>query len=634
MSTNTVLASRVADLVGGPGNVSTVQTCATRLRFVVKDKSRVQLADLKKTPGVMQVVESAGQIQVVIGTHVEQVRDALVDLPGWGKLKDGPASAGGAQRPIDRVFDFLSGTFQPLLYPLIGAAMVKVVIILLVQFGWLDAMGPTGLLFAAAGNSLLYFLPIFVGFTASRKLGANPFLGATITAALLEPNFVALGAPGEVTDVLGVPLYLFSYASSMLPALLAALALAGTERFLKRVLPPVLHLLLIPTIALLVLVPLSALVFGPIGVLAGQAVASGLGWLGATAPVLLYVVIGASWVFLVSIGLHWALFPMVMLEFTENGASVLFGAAMGYQAAMIGVALGVFLKARRDKTLRTTAGAALTAVAIGGITEPTLYGMVLRYKRVLLATVLGGAAAGLVLGLFQVKATAIVMSPVLGLPALTPTVGAVLGLVAGIVVPTVIIMTRGYQSPAEAAAAAASAADEAAGDARVVAAAPSRTLSARVVIASPVAGKVVPLSEVPDPIFSANLLGHGLAVLPSEGRVVAPADGTVVVAPQSGHAVGIRTDDGVEVLVHVGIDTVKMAGEGFALAVAPGDRVRQGQVMLTFDTDAISRAGYSLFTPVIITNGGALGEVSPLASGDVTEGGPLLAVEPRVPATA
>lgn len=629
MSDTTAMAGQVADLIGGPKNVSSVQTCATRLRFVVKDRSDVRMAQLQQTPGVVQVVESAGQVQVVIGTQVETVRDALLALPGWGGFADSGTSASSG-RPVDRVFDFLSGTFQPLLYPLIGAAMLKVALTLLTQLQWLDPAGPTGLLLAAASNALFYFLPIFVGFTASRKLGANPYLGATITAALLEPNFLALGASGDVTRVLGLPLYLFGYASTMFPALLAALALAATERVLKRVLPQSLHLLLVPAIALTMLVPVTALVFGPIGVLLGNAVASGVTWLGATVPLLFYVVVAATWVFMVSLGLHWAVLPIVIVELTTTGSSGLFAAAGGYQFAMIGAALGVFLKSRHDAPLRLTSGAALAAAAVGGVTEPTLYGLVLRYKRVLVAEVIGAAAAGLVLGLFTVTGSAIVLAPILGIPSFSPVVGYVIALAVGVGVTTTIILLRGYQSPKDAARRAASA--ESTAPAPRPGTAP--TVTRPVLVGSPVEGTVVPLSQVPDPIFAANLLGGGVAIAPTADRVVATLAGVVVVAPESGHAVGIRSDDGIELLVHVGIDTVKMGGVGFRLAVAPGDRVHAGQVLLTFDREAIARAGHSLLTPVIVTNGAALGPVQAVTEGDVAEGAPLLSVEPRTAAVA
>lgn len=609
--------------------MSTVGSCATRLRFVVKEQSRVEYDALKATPGVIQVVNSGGQVQVVIGTHVEDVKKELLAQPEWKDLRDptGPAASSGS--PIDRVFDFLAGTFQPLLAPLIGAAMVKAVITVIQQFGWVGPENSLLGLLAAAGNALFYFFPIFVGFTASRKLGANPFLGATITAALLEPNFTGLGAPGSSVDVLGIPLYLFSYASSMFPAIMAALALAGAERVLKRVVPQSLQLVLVPAICLVVLVPLTAFVFGPIGVLAGNGIASGITALSTAAPLLFYIVLSAGWILLVSLGLHWALLPIVLVDLTQNGSSALFGAAFGYQAAMIGVALGVLLRARQDRTVKTTAGAALIAAAVGGITEPALYGLVLRYKRLLVAEIVGAAAAGLILGLFKVVATGLALAPLLGAPLMSPLFGYLLALVMGVAVTTVIILWRGYETRA------ADTGPGAESDTEKVApttglAKPRITPVDRTVLSSPVAGTVIALSDVPDPIFSAGHLGAGLAVIPSSGRVVAPADGTVVVAPPSAHAVGIRTDDGIELLVHVGIDTVKLGGAGFTLAVAAGDRVTRGQLMLSFDREAIAAAGYSLATPVVITNSSTVGDVTLVAEGAVGEGDPLLAVEPRV----
>jgi PTS system beta-glucosides-specific IIC component len=628
MSNQSELAGRVGELVGGPDNVSTIGSCATRLRFVVKNQSEVRFDELKATPGVIQVVNSGGQVQVVIGTHVEKVKADLLAKPEWSIFGGDTQNAGSSgQSPIDRVFDFLSGTFQPLLAPLIGAAMVKAIVTVALQFGWLTPTSPLAGMLNAAGNALFYFLPIFVGFTASRKLGANPYLGATIAAALLEPNFVGLGSPGGVVDVFGLPLYMFSYSTSMFPAIMAAFALAGTERVLKKFIPQSLQLIMVPTIALLLLVPLTAFIFGPIGVLAGNGIAAGITALSTSAPLLFYVVLSAGWILLVSFGLHWALLPIVLVDLTQNGSSTMFAAAAGYQFAMIGVALGVLLRSRQDQTVRATAGASLIASLVGGVTEPALYGLVLRFKRVLVAEVVGAAAAGLVLGLFQVSAQGLALAPLLGAPLFTPLAGYLLAFVVGVSVTTAIILWRGYEGAKSGAQVTP---DTSAADTSRSSSTEGLRLTERTIITSPVAGKIISLAEVPDPIFSANILGSGIAIIPSSGRVVSPAAGTIVVAPDSAHAVGIRTDEGVELLVHVGIDTVKLAGKGFGLRVAPGDRVVMGQVLLAFDQNTIRDAGYSAVTPIVVTNSSAVGSVTPLTEGEVSEGEPLLAVEPRV----
>jgi PTS system beta-glucosides-specific IIC component len=582
------LATRVAELVGGPDNVTSVTTCATRLRFVLKNPDTARLKELGELEGVIQALKSGSQTQVVIGTDVADVHQKLVALPGWRRFRDDTQDTQKGGRPLDRLFDFLSGTFQPLLYPLMGAAMVKLILTVAEKIApWDPTQVPVPVaVLTAASNALFFFLPIFVGITASRKLGANPFLGGVIAAALLEPSFVALGQPGSVVDFLGAPLFLFTYSTAMVPALLSSVALAYVERGLKRVTPKILDLIVVPTVALLVLVPLSALVIGPLGVKAGEGLATGITWMSSNVPLAFYIAVGVGWVFMVMLGLHWALLPLVIQGLATTGESSLFAAAAAYQFGMIGVALGVTLKSHADKEVRALSSGAFVAAIVGGITEPTLYGLVLRYRRVLVAQLLGAFAASLVLGTFAVTSNTIALSPILGIPAFSPAVAYVVAFVLGVSVAAGTVAWLGYREPAS------TTSDDAS---NVRAAGPQG-------VHSPLTGTVVPLADVADPIFSAGLLGPGVAIEPSTGVVLAPVDGRVIVLPPSAHAVGIRADNGDEILVHIGIDTVKLKGEGFIAHVQNGDVVRVGDPLVEFDRETIQAAGYSLTTPVVVTN--------------------------------
>lgn len=630
--TDVNLARTIGGLVGGPENVASVHNCTTRLRFVVRDDSKVNFDKLNDTPGVLQAVRAGGQVQVVIGTHVDRVRDRLVALPGWGRL-DETAAAAGKRRPLDAVFDFLSATFQPLIPAITGAALVQVLALLLTQFNVLPADSPTVAVLTATGNAVFFFLPVFVGFTASRKLGANPFVGASIAAALLHPAFTAIGEQGSVSQAFGLPLFMYSYASSMFPALLMALALAGLDRLLKRVLPRALQQVFVPTLELLLLVPLTALVFGPIGVVAGQGIGEALSWLSTSAPLVFYVIVPAMWIFLVAMGIHWALISIALVELAA-GSSVIIGAAAGYQYAMFGIALGMIIRAARDrnKKLRDTATAATISVGIGGITEPTLYGLVLPYRRVLVIQLISAAASGLVLGLFGTYGIGFSPAPILALPLMVPVAAAVIALIVGLAVPVVLLQIWGYQKKgaetpdAEEDAAASTASSTASAGFRGLVDGAVRT--ATVAVASPMTGTVVPLAQTPDPIFSGGLIGPGVAIEPTSGRVVAPVDGTVVAAPATGHAVGVRTDDGVELLIHVGIDTVRLEGRHFTTRVAQGQRVSAGDLLVEFDAEAIAAAGYSLVTPVVVTNLGGDQRVDVHATGPIAEGEPLFTIHP------
>lgn len=636
--TDATLAEEVSKLVGGRDNVVSVHNCTTRLRFVVRDDSRVDFDGLGRTPGVLQAVKAGGQVQVVIGTHVDRVRERLVRLPGWDKF-DGTSGAAAARRkPMDAVFDFLGATFQPLIPAITGAALVQVLVLLLTQFGVLAPDSPTAGVLSAAGNAVFYFLPLFVAFTASQKIGANPFVGAAIAAALLHPAFTALGQQGTQVQAFGLPLSLYSYASSMFPALLLALALGGLDRLLKRWLPEALKQVFVPTIEILFLVPLTALVFGPIGVIAGNAIGGGLAWLSTNLPFLFYIIVPALWIFLVALGIHWALISIGVVELA-SGSTVILAAAFGYQYAMFGVALGmVILAARqRNRKLRDTAVAATISVGVGGITEPTLYGLVLPHRRVLVIEMISAAAAGLMLGLFNTYLTGFSPAPILALPLLVPIIGAVLGLVVGLVVPTILLQIWGYQKRGVA-----EQVDDVTGDsaANVDSGAGFRGLAdgaeraAVITVGSPVTGSVIPLAEVPDPIFSGGLIGPGVAIAPTGERIVAPVAGTVVAAPASGHAIGLRTDDGLELLIHVGIDTVKLNGEHFTTRIQQGERVVAGQLLLEFDALAISAAGYPLITPVVVTNLGGNQRVELIADGPVAEGDAVFSVVRVEPAAS
>ncbi|MFZ0529946.1 MAG: glucose PTS transporter subunit IIA [Propionicimonas sp.] len=629
--THESLATTVADLVGGADNVTSLTTCATRLRFVLKDPKRADLKALSATDGVIQAQQSGIQTQIVIGTHVNDVRDELLALPGWQAVGgDAVGLAPVSGKLIDRLFDFLSGTFQPLLYPLMGAAMVKLVLAIAAMIWPYDPsqMPPEVALLTAAGNALFYFLPIFVGITASKKLGANPYLGGVIAAALMEPNFVAMGKAGDIVQFFGAPLYLFSYGNGMLAALLSSVALSYLEPWLRKITPKVIELVVVPAVCLLVLVPLSALVIGPFAIVVGGALAAGLAWLSATVPLLFYVVVGTGWVFMVMLGLHWALLPLVIMGLMSPEGSALFAAAGAYQFAIVGVGLGVFLKAKNDPQTRGLASGAFLAALLGGITEPTLYGLVLRFKRVMAAQLVGAFAASVVAGLFQISGHALVMSPVLGAPVFTPMVGYLIALVVGVGVAATMVMFLGYQEPRIAAA------EPAGSPARAIGTVPfaaSGTDRARTVI-SPADGEVLPLSAVSDPIFSGGLLGAGVAIEPTSDRICAPMDGVVIVVPDSGHAVGIRNDAGDEILVHVGLDTVKLNGDGFTVHVKNGDRVRAGDPLIDFDRAKITAAGYSLITPVVVSNAKSSGGLSDLAAGPIAVGAPLFRILPPVAA--
>jgi PTS system beta-glucosides-specific IIC component len=640
MSSST-LAAQIGELVGGPENVSQVQTCATRLRFRLKDPAKARKSDLNNVKGVLQVVEQGGQTQVVIGPQVGDVYQALSQLPGWAAAVSGGGDAeqGGGQRGsvLNRIFDFLAGTFQPLLWPLIGASMVKMLLGVAAQFGWYDPSAPSAAIsvLAAAGNSVFYFLPVFVAITSARKLGANPFLAGAIVAALLEPSFLKIGQIGDIASFFGLPLYVFSYSSAVFPPILASIALAYLERGLKRIVPKNFQLILIPTVALAVLVPVTALVFGPIGVVFGNAVASFITWVSGISPVLLTATFAAGYMFLVMFGLQWALLPVVLANLSSLGGDPLLAVGGVYNFAVFGLAVGVFLRAKRDVELRELAGAGAAAGLLAGISEPILYGIILRFKRVIPIVVVGSVAGGVIAGLFDVRASAIAFGSLFTIPIFLPTLGYVFAIAVSFAVGLGGVLIFGYKGsgvssealPADSELSQAGAAPR--GHAGSTLSATGLKLATKpFTVSSPVTGSLIPLEQVPDPVFAGGLVGPGVAVVPTTGTVVAPADGTIIVAPPTGHAVGMRTVDGAEILVHVGIDTVQLGGVGFTALVHNGQQVSAGQKLIEFDLDAISRAGLSPVTPVLVTNAAAFDSVVPVTTEQVGRGAPLLTITP------
>ena len=627
----TDLAAQIGNLIGGPSNVSTVTHCATRLRFVVKDKSKVRREDLAATKGVIQVVDSGGQTQVVIGPEVGDVYRELVKTTGWSKLGgEGDAETGEKQNFIDWLFALLAGTFQPLLMPLVGASMLKMFLNVGSQLGWYDAAAPSPAVsvMSAASNAFFYFLPILIAATASRRLGATPYLGAAAAAALLEPSFTALGQPGDVLSFLGAPMYMFNYSSSIFPAIFIAIALSYLEPLLRRIIPKNLHLLVVPTVSLAVLVPLAVLVFGPFGVIVGEALTNGIWAVNSFSPALMGALLSGTFIFFVMFGLHWALVPVILSNIDAFGGDPIIAVTGGYNFAVWGLALAVFIRAPKGSELRELAGAGALSGLLAGVSEPMLYGVILRYKRVLPLLIISAVVSGGIIGAFDVQAGGFALSSIFTIPLMTPTVGYLIGIGVGFAMMLVGILIFGYEKK-PAAAEVSTPAPAAPAPVPENAVAPSAPFTSPLTLASPIAGKVIPLADVPDPVFAGGLVGAGVGIVPTDGRVVAPFDGVVIVAPASGHAVGLRSTDGVELLIHVGIDTVNLGGRGFTTHVEVEQAVRAGDPLVDVDLKVIEDAGYALATPVIVTNARGLGKVTAASGDTVVVGEPLLHVTPE-----
>ena len=625
------LALRIGELVGGPGNVSQMTHCATRLRFALKDNSKVQKDALSTTKGVVQVVESGGQTQIVIGPGVGDVYRELVNAKGWTQLGgDSNASSGERQSFIDWLFALLAGTFQPLLMPLVGASMIKMFLNIGSQFNWYDPDAPGAAIsvMMAAGNAFFYFLPILIAATASRRLGATPYLGATAAAALLEPSFTALGQAGDVLSFLGAPLYMFNYSSSIFPAIFIAIALSYLEPLLRKITPKDLQLLIVPTVSLAVMVPLAALVFGPFGVLVGQALTDGIMAANNFSPMLMGALLGGAFIFFVMFGLHWALVPVILSNIDAFGGDPIIPITGGYNFAVWGLALAVFLRAPKGSELRELCSAGALSGLLAGVSEPMLYGVILRYKRVLPPLILSAMLSGAIIGAFNVKSGGFALSSIFTIPLMTPTVGYLIGIAVAFFLMFALVMLFGYESKTDVAKAKEST-NLPDAEAVVVESTSPATLESTgpVTLLSPMTGQVILLSDVPDPVFASGKLGSGIAIIPEDGKVVAPCDATVLLAPSSGHAIGLRCENGIDILIHIGIDTVNLGGKGFTTHVQAKQKVHAGDPLVDVDLEVIANAGYSAATPIVVTSKiSAIEEQT--SGGTVNIGDPLLRLIP------
>ena len=674
---NRELGEKILEGLGGPENVAHITHCATRLRVTPVSNDAVQNEKIKSLPGVLTVIEQSGQTQVVLGDRVEAVYNEINALPSMSKQaeSEAPAEANGKKTNwINNVFDVLSDSFRPLLWALLGTSMILTLIVFLQQLGFFgqytdltgqsvnidiingarlaDKEAATALnnqwmqqfafwyILKAASLSVLNFMPIMLGATAAKRLGANMWVGAAIPAALMTGTFTDLTALADkTTKILNVPffgldlpLYAFSYTGQVFPPLLAVALLAPFERFLKKVIPSMLQMVFVPMISVIVLVPVTAFLVGPIGIGVAMSISDFLKMVNDQAPALVGALIAGLYLFMVPLGLHWPLNAVMINNLQTMGTDFIQSPMGAYNFAVFGVVTGVAIKAKRDRELRQTAVGASMSGLLGGISEPSLYGVVLRYKRVIPIILVPAVIGGATISFLGVKSYAFAFTSLLSIPAMQPSHLYAIGLAIAFFGAMTGVLIFGYESKADAAKHAAQRAKEEAVEAAVEAAekkveeaeAPKKAEAASpaaeasasagevIELHAPIEGTAVALADVPDPIFAAGKLGEGVAIEPTGTTVAAPAAGKVAATYPSGHAVGLKLENGIELLIHVGLDTVNLDGKGFSVKVAKGDVVAAGDTLIEFDPEVIKEAGYPLITPVIVTNTRKFAEVKGL----------------------
>ena len=604
----TQLAKEVVAAVGGKENIVNVTNCMTRLRFVLKDDSIPDKDKVAGIKGVKGVMNQGGQYQVIIGTHVsEVVKDVRreAQISGEGSINKEDMKLIKKDSLWNRFFKTISGCIMPMLGPMIAGGIIKGILVILVTAGILTKTDGTYLVLYAAGDAILYFMPVIVGFTCGKVFDCNPYVTAVIGAAFLYPDLVsAVSAEGGIT-FLKIPVAAASYTNTFLPIVLASFVASKLEKLAKKFIPSMLQLMLVPTFVLAVTVPLSWIVIGPVMNTVSSWLSKGVFGIFGMSPLLGGTLLGAFWQLVVLLGLHAAFIPILMNNLFSQGYDPV-NAVLGLTVwALAGVTLGYALK-NKDPEKRGIGFGSL-ASALCGVTEPAIYSIALPNFKLFVCAWIGGGISGGILGALGGKMYTMAGDGLFRIPAMINPEGLDISFYGFIICALI--------SFAVSAVLAFIMADSGVEEAEQVAEQMDTDMNNHVleenkiisdnketIIYAPVSGKVICREDIPDETFASGIMGEGVGIKPEEEIIVAPFDGEITSVVDTGHAVGLTSSDGVELLIHVGVDTVKMQGDGFQVFVTEGQKVKTGEKLLKFDRDKIRKAGYSDTTAVLVTN--------------------------------
>lgn len=639
------VAKEILKKVGGEKNVASVTHCMTRLRFVLKDEKIVKDDQVKAIHGVMGVMKKAGQYQIIIGNDVAKCYKELLKLGNFKDSADRRETEKGRQNPIMAVLDVITGCMSPIIPPIIGAGMIKVLIIILGFFAAPESQ--TMQLLTVMGDCAFYFLPMLIAYSAGKKFNTNPYMVAAVTGVLLHPEFTALfNQAADGVRFLGIPVTQASYSSTIIPVILTAWAMSYIEKLVERITPSVTKNFLKPALILIISAPVAFIILGPLGSLIGNGLAAVIYAIQSKASIAAMIIMSAAMPFIVMTGMHWAFVPTALIALaTPAGESILLPAMLASNLAQGAACMAVAVKSK-NSGLKQIASASGFSALLAGITEPGMYGVTIPLKKPMAAACIAGGITGAFIGFVKLTAHAFATPAMVSIPQfISPensknVIFAVAAAGITIVVSFVLTWVMGFEDPAEEGTAglAAEKMEEegttgyeaeksgAAGDNRTA----ERVITARDgntddqtqshagdTVYAPIAGTTIPLSQVNDPTFSMEILGKGLAVQPSEGKVYAPFDGQVVSIFDTKHALGLKSDSGMELLIHVGLETVRLEGKHFTAYVENGQRIRKGDLLLEFDLKAIQEEGYETVTPVLVNNVADYTEIMSLTGRDV-----------------
>ena len=624
-------AKKILQRVGGKDNVISLVHCMTRLRFVLKDESIVDDEAVKKTKGVMGVMKKAGQYQIIIGNDVANVFAELNKLGNFSnEAPKKEAIKTEKQNLFSRLMDTISGIMAPVIPAIIGAAMIKVLLTLLPMIGVLSTEGDTYNLLSVMGDGAFFFMPVLIAISASKKFGTNMYYAASIALIMLHPNFISLmnnaHEAGETIKFLNiVPVTYASYAYSVIPIILAVWSLKYVERLVDKITPVVTKNFLKPMLIVLIEAPIALIILGPLGAICGNVISTLVYAIHDKLGFIAIGLVAGVYPFVVMAGMHHAFTPIKLGMIASTGfENFICIGELSSNMAQGAASLAVAVKSK-NKDFKQIAGSSAFSALFAGITEPALYGVTLRLKRPMLGACIGAAAGGLFGGFFQMKCFGIATPAIVtivqyveeGKPqsllfaALTILLTVVVTFVATILIGFEDIVDEDDELDAL----------ETGKEEAVV------LLENPIEITSPAEGKLIPIGEVQDPTFAKEILGKGAAIIPEKGVICAPFDGKVDAIFDTGHAVGLISDTGVELLIHIGIDTVNLEGKYFVPKAASGDSIKKGDVLIEFDIDAIQAAGYDVTTPVIVSNSDQYAKVEMCAVGEVTQDNTILTIQ-------
>lgn len=588
------MASEILKLVGGEKNVASVTNCMTRLRFNLNDVRKANTDAIKKLDGVQGVVNKNGQFQIIIGTNVSKVCDEIHKL---GNFAENSASDSEDKETgvINKVLGTITAIFTPIIPALAGSGMIKALLAVLKLFGLVDAGTQTYAYLSFLSDTVFYFLPVILAYSAAKRFKCSPYLAAVLGAALLHPSFSALNT-GDAVAFFGIPVNIISYSSSVVPILLIVFAQSYIEKFAKKISPASVKVFLVPLITLIITSLIGFTVLGPLGNYIGQILAIGMNFINDRAGWLIPVIMGTFTPLFIMTGMHYCFAPIQQIQYATLGYGTILGPGMlSSNIAQATSALVVGLKTKNKSLKQLSLSSSTTAFM--GITEPALYGVNFKLKKPLYASMIGGGIAGLYAGITGIRTYASATAGLAAIPVyisddMSNVLNACITIVVAIVATTIVTLILGFDDIEEE--------NKEVSTEKVENT--SKSIVGEVSVSAPVEGEVIPLSEMNDDVFAQELMGKGMAVIPTVGKVFAPFDCTVESLFKTNHAIGLKDENGVELLIHIGIDTVKLEGKYFKSYIKQGDVVKSGDLLIEFDKEAIKNAGYDITTAVIVTN--------------------------------